>query len=81
MLALGGSYLAAPACLALANEPPLQFQSGFLHQSSGHAPGSADPALRALANEQRLAPGRYHVEVRVNLAPAGEHDIEFQQRQ
>ncbi len=81
LLALGGSYLAAPACLALANEPPLQFQSGFLHQSSGHAAGSAAPALHALANEQRLAPGRYHVEVRVNLAPAGEHDIEFQQRQ
>ncbi|PKF23484.1 fimbria/pilus outer membrane usher protein [Pseudomonas hunanensis] len=76
LLALGGSCL-LPA--AQANEPELTFHSGFLRQSPGQAHGSAELALQALAAHQPMAAGRYTVQVRVNLAHAGDYALDFQE--
>lgn len=76
LLALGGSCL-LPAGHALADDPGLTFNAGFMRQSPGQPQDSAELALRSLATNQTLVAGRYGVQVLVNLAHAGQHDITF----
>lgn len=76
-LALGSSCLLP---LAQAAEPELKFHTGFMRQPPGQSQASAELALQALAAHQPVAAGRYAVQVRVNLAHAGEHSLDFHER-
>lgn len=51
-----------------------------MHQTPGQSIDASVAALSTLATEASLAPGRYRVEVLVNLAPAGKHEIDFRGR-
>lgn len=77
LLALGSSCLLP---LGHASESELKFHTGFMRQPPGQSQGSAELALQALAAHQPLAAGRYAVKVRVNLAQAGEHALDFHER-
>ncbi|MBH3411718.1 fimbria/pilus outer membrane usher protein [Pseudomonas putida] len=73
LLCLAGSlvaWLEIPIVKA-SSEPG--FESGFLRE----ADGSGVHALSFLQSQQSLAPGRYLVTVRVNLEPAGRHELDF----
>nr|WP_178091255.1 fimbria/pilus outer membrane usher protein [Pseudomonas sp. DE0157] len=65
---------------AFSEERPLQFNPNFMRQTPGQSSDASVAALRTLANQASLAPGRYQVEVMVNLAPAGKHEIDFRAR-
>lgn len=65
--------------MALAEDRPLQFNPNFMRQTPGQSSDASIAALNALAAQASLAPGRYQVEVLVNLAPAGKHEIEFRE--
>ncbi len=65
---------------ALAKERPLQFNPNFMRQTPGQSSDASVAALGTLAAQASVAPGRYQVEVLVNLAPAGQHDIDFRER-
>ncbi|WPJ99403.1 fimbria/pilus outer membrane usher protein [Pseudomonas putida] len=54
------------------------FQSGFLRQVPGQPQAASAWSLSMLTSDQGLAPGRYRVEVQVNLEPAGQHELDFQ---
>lgn len=56
---------------------PGGFQSSFMRQSPGQSVDAGALALDALASSQQLPPGRYQVEVRVNLMELGQEDLEF----
>lgn len=62
-----------------AEEHPLQFNPNFMRQTPGQSSDASIAALNTLAAQASLAPGRYQVEVLVNLAPAGKHEIEFRE--
>ncbi|MDN4548021.1 fimbria/pilus outer membrane usher protein [Pseudomonas sp. C32] len=57
--------------------PSIEFQSGFLRQSPEHASSAGQQALQALAQTHDLGPGRYLVDIRVNLIDFGQREIEF----
>jgi len=63
-----------------AEERRLQFNPSFMHQTPGQSSDASVAALSTLATHATLAPGRYQVEVLVNLAPAGKHEIDFRER-
>lgn len=65
---------------AVAEQRPLQFNPSFMHQTPGQSTEASAVALGTLASHVSLAPGRYQVEVLVNLAPAGRHAFEFRER-
>lgn len=73
LLAGATTWLMPPMALA-----ELKFQSGFLRQVPGQPETSSAWALQALAEDQVLPPGRYQVQVQVNLEPAGLHTLDFQ---
>jgi len=64
----------------LAQGRQLQFNPNFMRQTPGQSVEASAAALSNLAMQTPLAPGRYRVEVLVNLAPAGQYEIEFRQR-
>jgi outer membrane usher protein len=66
--------------IASAEERPLHFNPNFMRQSPGQAKDASVAALKTLTPQASLAPGRYSVDVLVNLAPAGKHDIDFKAR-
>jgi len=70
--------IAAPA--ALADEQLLQFNPNFMRIAPGQSTDASASALRSLAAQTSLAPGRYQVEVLVNLAAAGRREIDFRER-
>jgi len=70
--------IAAPA--ALADEQLLQFNPNFMRITPGQSTDASASALRSLAAQTSLAPGRYQVEVLVNLAAAGRREIDFRER-
>lgn len=57
--------------------PTIEFESGFLRQSPGHGSDAGALALSALNNNLDLGPGRYRVDVQVNLNDFGPREIEF----
>jgi outer membrane usher protein len=57
--------------------PAVEFESGFLRQSPGQASNAGTLALSALNNNLDLGPGRYLVDVQINLNPLGQREIEF----
>ena len=63
-----------------ANEQLLQFNPNFMRAAPGQSTDASASALRSLAARTALAPGRYQVEVLVNLAAAGRHAIDFRDR-
>ncbi|MBF8668961.1 fimbrial biogenesis outer membrane usher protein [Pseudomonas putida] len=65
---------------ATADERKVQFNPNFMHQTLGQSSDASVAALSTLAAQATLAPGRYQVEVLVNLAPAGKHEIDFRER-
>ena len=65
------------AALAAPSEPPpVEFQSSFLHQA-GLSGATAAAALKALANEHALGPGRYLAELQVNDTSVGQRELDF----
>ncbi|KPA90707.1 P pilus assembly protein, porin PapC [Pseudomonas asplenii] len=72
----GGSALWLASQCALA-EPPIEFQSGFLHQHPGYAQEAGSQALKALGQQNDLGPGRYRVELLINQRPAGSRELDF----
>lgn len=70
--------ICAPISSALASaaeQPPIEFQSGFLYQPGGN--NSAVAALKALANEHELGPGQYLVQLTVNSNNTGQQELSF----
>jgi outer membrane usher protein len=55
----------------------IEFQPGFMRQSAGHASDTGTSALRALAISQDLGPGRYSVDIQVNLRYFGQREMTF----
>lgn len=68
-----GKVLATPT-------PPVgaEFEASFLYLSPGQPRTNAAQALHALSEQQELPPGRYPVQVLVNLSPAGVHELVFE---
>lgn len=60
-----------------AKAQPVEFQSGFIRQSGEHGGQAGALALKALARNNTLAPGRYWVTVQVNQNHFGQREIEF----
>lgn len=60
-----------------AQPPHLEFQSSFLRHSQDHAIGAGQQALNTLTQMQDLGPGRYQVQIRVNLIDFGQRELEF----
>jgi outer membrane usher protein len=56
----------------------MEFHSGFMRQNPAHADDAGALALRALANSQGLAPGRYRVDIQVNLRYFGQRELIFE---
>ncbi|QCI15423.1 fimbrial biogenesis outer membrane usher protein [Pseudomonas putida] len=63
-----------------ADERSVKFNPNFMRQAPGQSSDASAAALNTLAAQATLAPGRYQVEVSVNLAPAGRHKIDFRER-
>lgn len=57
--------------------PLVEFQSGFMRQSPDHASSAGQQALQALAQTHDLGPGRYLVDIQVNLTYFDQREIEF----
>ena len=55
-----------------------EFQAGFLRQAPGQQTASAVHALRGLSEQEELPPGRYLVQIRVNLTPAGMRELQLE---
>jgi len=76
----GYSLLFLVNASATADERKIQFNPNFMRQTPGQSSDASAAALSTLATQATLAPGRYQVEVLVNLAPAGRHVIDFRER-
>jgi len=70
-----GATLAEPRLAQAA--PLVEFQSGFMRQSPDHASSAGQQALQALAQTHDLGPGRYLVDIQVNLTYFDQREIEF----
>ncbi|BCX68051.1 fimbria/pilus outer membrane usher protein [Pseudomonas izuensis] len=57
---------------------PIEFQSGFMRQSPAHAGDAGAAALRALASSHDLGPGRYWVDIQINLRYFGQREMAFE---
>ena len=68
-----GTVLATPSAAA---EP--EFDASFLYLSPGQPRTNAAHALHGLAEQKALPPGRYPVQVLVNLTPAGVRELTFE---
>ncbi|CAG8865333.1 Outer membrane usher protein FimD [Pseudomonas fluorescens] len=77
LLVLSGCCLLPVHAMTHASPAEIKFNPAFMRQPAGQPAVNAALALRNLAADQPLAPGRYRAEVRVNLAHAGHHVLEF----
>lgn len=75
--ALGSSGLLMVTSKPALAEAPLQFQAEFMRQAPGQPIDVGASALSVLNVDNDLVPGRYRVEIQVNLAPFDEREIEF----
>ncbi|MBV4530569.1 fimbrial biogenesis outer membrane usher protein [Pseudomonas sp. SWRI107] len=66
--------LAATSAVQAAPQSPL-FDAAFMRQSAGQPIDAGHQALQGLAANAPLAPGRYQVEVVVNLVTAGSYEL------
>jgi outer membrane usher protein len=58
--------------------PVTEFQAGFMRQSPAHGYDAGALALSALTNSADLGPGRYWVEIKVNMRYFGQREIAFE---
>ena len=78
LLLIGGSgTLVFETKFALAVQP-VQFQTGFMRQSQAYSSEAGALALNALAVNQDLGPGRYWVDIQVNLRYFGQRELAFE---
>lgn len=75
-LAGGGLLLAAASTAHATTSAPL-FDPAFMRQSPGQPQDAGRQALQGLAADTPLAPGRYRVELLLNLMPAGAYELAF----
>lgn len=57
--------------------PAIEFQSSFMRQSPEQDANAGALALSALADNHDLAPGRYWVDIQVNLNHFGQRQVQF----
>lgn len=76
ILPLAGGCLLLAASTAQASTD-LVFDPAFMRQSPGQPQDAAHQALQGLAADTPLAPGRYRVDLLLNLMPAGAYDLAF----
>lgn len=77
LLTLGsGVFALADSPLIYAAEA-VQFQSGFMRQNGDSGLNAEQSALAALTDHNELGPGRYFVEVAVNLIAQGQQELTF----
>ncbi|BBV96030.1 MULTISPECIES: fimbria/pilus outer membrane usher protein [Pseudomonas] len=74
---LGSCLALTLAHPALANQADIAFQPGFMRQAPGQPADAGALALQNLAAQTRLPPGRYRVQLTLNLSPLHEQDIDF----
>ena len=74
---LGGCLALALAPVALANQADIAFQPGFMRQAPGQSTEAGALALKNLAAQAYLPPGRYQVQLSLNLSPLPEQEIDF----
>lgn len=77
LIVLGSSTALLEVRLAQAT-PATEFQTGFMRQSPAHASDAGALALAALAKTSDVGPGRYWVDIQVNLRYVGRHEITFE---
>lgn len=75
MLGAGIFALAQPSVSA--SEPPLRFHSHFMYQGAGAPNDAGQLALDELGRRNELGPGRYRVEVSVNLRMIEPREVDF----
>lgn len=68
-----GTALATPA-----PAPGPEFEASFLYLSPGQPRANVTHALHALSDQKELPPGRYLVQLLVNLDPAGMRELPFE---
>ncbi|MGE8384185.1 MAG: FimD/PapC N-terminal domain-containing protein, partial [Pseudomonas putida] len=68
-----GTALATPA-----PAPGPEFEASFLYLSPGQPRANVTHALHALSDQKELPPGRYPVQLLVNLDPAGVRELQFE---
>lgn len=76
LLALGGTSLLLCAYRPALATPTPEFNASFLRQAPGETTDAGQHALQALVSQAPLMPGRYRVQVTVNLSRLGEREIE-----
>lgn len=78
LFVIGGSSAALFESTAVQAAPATEFQSGFMRQSPAHGADAGALALGALANSADVGPGRYWVEIQVNLRYFGQRELTFE---
>ena len=74
---LGGCLALALASPASAEQPDITFQPGFMRQAPGQSAEAGTLALRNLAAQAKLPPGRYRVQLTLNFDTLPEQEIDF----
>lgn len=72
----GASFAALKTHLVNASTP-VEFQSTFMRQLDSHASDAGALALESLSRSQHLIPGRYRVDIYINLSYFDSREIEF----
>lgn len=76
-LVLGAGVFALAEPWAVASDTPLGFNAQFMHQGANSPAHAGQLALDALAQRHELGPGRYLVDVSLNLRPFAQREIDF----
>lgn len=74
---LGGCLALTLASPAPAEQIDMAFQSGFMRQAPGQPAEAGALALRHLATQARLPPGRYRVNLTLNFDTLPEQELDF----
>jgi len=74
---LGAGVFALAEPVAMASDSALKFHSSFMYQGAGAPAQAGQLALDELAQRNELGPGRYRVEVNLNLRPFDQREIDF----
>lgn len=77
LLCIGGSFALLFETRPALGVHSIEFESGFMRQNSAHPSDAGALALSALANSNELGPGRYWVDIQINLHYFGQREMAF----